>query len=912
MSSQHLFSIIIPTRQRHDTLKYSIQSVIQQSYTNFELIVMDNCSSPETHEVVVSFSDERIKYYRSPERLAMADNWELGLSYATGEYIFILGDDDGLMPDGIKIASNFIQEYNLKVISWLRYFYGWPDAIAPSVKNRLGVNLYNFVEICNGKNKLKQFYQGLISYEFLPMIYNSFVHRDIINYVISIAGKYCQSRSPDIFSGIVNSYFLDKYLYSFRALSITGTSGNSGGASQLFPGLNPKPMNDYLRDEQADNSNFYSDFLHVSNVPIPVIPEAIVIDTQFIAKQSFFSNDPDLKVNIKHFLKSISANINRDPSIYEKLKEYIFALADKHEISIGELQIPEKIILNEENIEVPQGFLFYEEGKTNHVRINCEQAGVSNVADAVKLAQAVLPDPRFIKVLQNFQEEDRSFSVSNTTDSSLTIIIDGVFFQMYQTGIARVWRSLLEEWKNNGFGRHIMILDRDGTAPQIPGLWYRTIPAYDYNHTDTDCQMLQEVCDQEGADLFISTYYTTPISTPSVFMAYDMIPEILGGNLDEPMWREKHRGIAHASAYISISESTANDLVKYFPDINSEVTVAHCGISSSFYLSPLEEIIQFQTKYGINKPYFLLVGAGSNYKNAILFFQGFAQLQSKTGFDVVCTGTGYLLGTEFRELAAGSVVHSLYLSDEELRAAYSGATALVYPSKYEGFGMPIAEALACGCPVITCANASIPEVAGEAAIYIKDDDIDAMTDALCEVQKFKVRNSLMTKGLEQAKQFSWSKMADTISSALINATLIRFNLREINLVIFPDWSQPEEVLYTELANIIKTITTHPNRSKITLLIDHQNISDEDANLALSSVMMNLLMEEELELDDSVEIVLMGQLNSSQWSALSSQLQGRIKLNAENQEAIASVGAEIIPVFDTLRSEDAEILRTELN
>lgn len=628
MSSKHLFSIIIPTRQRHDTLKYSIQSVIQQSYTNFELIVMDNCSSPETHEVVVSFSDERIKYYRSSERLSMADNWELGLSYATGEYIFILGDDDGLMPDGIEIASNFIQEYNLKIISWLRYFYGWHDAIAPSVKNRLGVNLYNFAEICNGKNKLKQFYQGLISHEFLPMIYNSFVHRDIINYVISIAGKYFQSRSPDVFSGIVNSYFLDKYLYSFRALSITGTSGNSGGASALFPGLNPKPMNDYIRDEQVNNQNFYSDFLHISNVPIPITVEIAIVDTQFIAKQSFFPNDPDLKVNIKHLLKSISANINRDPSIYEKLKEYIFALADKHEISIGELQIPEKIILNEENIEVPQGFLFYEEGKTNHVRINCEQAGVSNVADAVKLAQAVLPDPRFIKVLQNFQEEDRSFSVSNTTDSSLTIIIDGVFFQMYRTGIARVWQSLLEVWAKNGFAENIIVLDRIGTTPKVAGVRYRTIPAYDYNNTDIDRAMLQQVCEEEGADIFISTYYTTPLSTPSVFMAYDMIPEILGGNLDEPMWREKHRGIAHASAYISISESTANDLVKYFPDINSEITVAHCGISSSFYPAPVEEIIQFKSKYGINKPYFLLVGAVI-IKTLFYFFRGLLNFRVK-------------------------------------------------------------------------------------------------------------------------------------------------------------------------------------------------------------------------------------------------------------------------------------------
>ncbi|WP_442946592.1 hypothetical protein [Nostoc sp. 'Peltigera malacea cyanobiont' DB3992] len=74
--------------------------------------------------------------------------------------------------------------------------------------------------------------------------------------------------------------------------------------------------------------------------------------------------------------------------------------------------------------------------------------------------------------------------------------------------------------------------------------------------------MLQQICDEEEAELFISSYYTTPIETPSVFMAYDMIPEVLGGNLNEPMWREKHNGIKHASAFIAISENTAKDLSK--------------------------------------------------------------------------------------------------------------------------------------------------------------------------------------------------------------------------------------------------------------------------------------------------------------------------------------------------------------
>jgi|SanBayMetagenome_1026888.scaffolds.fasta_scaffold11420_2 FkbM family methyltransferase len=124
-----------------------------------------------------------------------------------------------------------------------------------------------------------------------------------------------------------------------------------------------------------------------------------------------------------------------------------------------------------------------------------------------------------------------------------------------------------------------------------------------------------------------------------------------------------------------------------------------------------------------------------------------------------------------------------------------------------------------------------------------------------------------------------------------------FNLRTINLVVFPDWSQPEHILSLELTKVIKIIETHPNRSQISLLIDNSNISDETASLILSSIVINLLMEEELDIDQGPEISLIGQLSPIQWQALVSYLTGRIKLNAENQEAIASVRAEIIPVYD---------------
>jgi hypothetical protein len=381
-------------------------------------------------------------------------------------------------------------------------------------------------------------------------------------------------------------------------------------------------------------------------------------------------------------------------------------------------------------------------------------------------------------------------------------------------------------------------------------------------------------------------------------MAYDMIPEVLGANFNEPMWQEKHYAIRHASAYISISENTARDLRKFFPDISSElVTVAHCGLSSIFTPARQEDINGFKTKYGISKPYFISVGGGSDYKNIKLFFQAFGQLASKQGFEIVCTGSGVLLESELRAYTSGCVVHKLQLSDEELRLAYAGAVALVYPSKYEGFGLPILEAIACGCPVITCPNSSLPEVAGEAALYVNDRDVEGLADALCEVQKPKVRNSLIAAGLEQAKKFSWSKMATTVSSALIDATLVRLNLKEINLIIFPDWTQPEESLGLELERVVRAIATHPDKSKITLMIYYSNINDEDAYLALSSVAMNLLMEEDLDISEGSEISMIRQLSEIQWEALMPRLYGRMVLENENREAIAYQKATTLPSYE---------------
>ncbi len=483
------------------------------------------------------------------------------------------------------------------------------------------------------------------------------------------------------------------------------------------------------------------------------------------------------------------------------------------------------------------------------------------------------------------------------------IIIDGVFFQLYQTGIARVWKSLLEEWSNNDFAKHIIVLDRASTAPKIPGIRYRQIPQYDYNDTDTDREMLQQICDEEAADLFISSYYTTPITTPSVFMAHDMIPELMGWDLNHPMWREKHYGIQHASAYIAVSENTAQDLIKCFPDINSDaVTVAPLGVQSTFNPAQSEEINAFKTNYGITKPYFLLVGSSTGYKNSTLFFEAFVKLATRNGFDIICTGSGGVLAPEWRTYTSGSTVHMLQLSDSELAIAYSGAIALVYPSKYEGFGLPILESMACGCPVITCANASIPEVAGEAAIYINDNDAEGLANALCEVQKPGIRQLLINRGIEQAKKFTWSSMAKTVSEVLIDTTIQTLNLREINLIIFPDWTQSEEILAAELEKVIGTLATHADSQYMTLLIDVSNNVDDYAEMLLSAVSMNLLMQD-LDISEGLEISLVSQLGDMQWEALLPRLKAKISLEFENQQVFSLAKIETLASCEVEKLDD---------
>jgi glycosyltransferase involved in cell wall biosynthesis len=348
----------------------------------------------------------------------------------------------------------------------------------------------------------------------------------------------------------------------------------------------------------------------------------------------------------------------------------------------------------------------------------------------------------------------------------MRLLVDGVFFQLNNTGIARVWQSLLPLVAQHG-DIELFMLDR-GNAPDIAGVTRLPFPSRKLAEQSADDSILiQRMCDHLEIDIFTSTYYTSPLATPMLLMVYDMIPELFGFDLTQRAWQDKELAISFSQRQLCISANTREDLLSFYPELDSErVVVAHCGVDGSVF-RPAEknQVEAFYLRHGIDRPYFLFVGSRvqhNGYKNSKLFFDALSGIEA-ADFDVVCVGGEREIEAEvLGRLPEGVRCHRFELSDADLSLAYSGALALVYPSLYEGFGMPVIEAMASGCPVITTAHGSLLEAAGDAACIISGTSVEEMRGALKRIRDKSYREELRRLGLVQSSRFCWQDMADAL------------------------------------------------------------------------------------------------------------------------------------------------------
>lgn len=266
-------------------------------------------------------------------------------------------------------------------------------------------------------------------------------------------------------------------------------------------------------------------------------------------------------------------------------------------------------------------------------------------------------------------------------------------------------------------------------------------------------------------DVFHPTYYDDYFldyieGKPFVLTVYDLIHQIFPEfGLYEKT--DKSKDLLHKSSkIIAISESTKADLINIFNIDEKKIVVTHLASSLKEAGSSISE--NFKNKFPPR--YLLYVGGRSGYKNFLFFAHVVSALmEEEKDLCVICTGSPfnekelYL----FNKTGITDRMYNTYVDDNELAYLYRNAAAFVFPSMYEGFGLPVLEAFACGCPVLVSSTSSLIEIGEDAASYFEPKNPASMMKAIKEVlSNEELRRDKINKGYQQVKKFSWQRTAD--------------------------------------------------------------------------------------------------------------------------------------------------------
>ncbi|MDR0868571.1 MAG: glycosyltransferase family 4 protein [Planctomycetota bacterium] len=271
-------------------------------------------------------------------------------------------------------------------------------------------------------------------------------------------------------------------------------------------------------------------------------------------------------------------------------------------------------------------------------------------------------------------------------------------------------------------------------------------------------------------DVFHPTYYDpyflAYLHKPFVLTIHDMIHEKFPAyfNQNDKTGFNKKNLALKSSKIIAISASTKNDILALYPEIAAEkITVVYHG--ASMKPAPLDVNVEKEN-------YLLFTGNRDGYKNFSTFAQAVAPLLLRYGLRLICTGRPFdspelaLLS----ELAIADRTVCRFAAEEELADLYAKAVAFIFPSLYEGFGIPILEAFAAGCPAILSNTSSLPEVGGDAAAYFDPYNVEEMRKAIESViTSPSLQKELVVKGRTRLSNFSWEKCAKKTAAVYAGA-----------------------------------------------------------------------------------------------------------------------------------------------
>jgi predicted O-linked N-acetylglucosamine transferase (SPINDLY family)/cephalosporin hydroxylase len=361
-------------------------------------------------------------------------------------------------------------------------------------------------------------------------------------------------------------------------------------------------------------------------------------------------------------------------------------------------------------------------------------------------------------------------------------------------------------------------------------------------------------------------------------------------------------GSAHCFSYGS-EQNTATVKVDRKKLGISEESVVFVSVANMFKITPELSHTWAKIIASVPNSVLLLFPFGPNWSNAYpkkTFLNNINKIFSEYGLQQTRCITLAPVPVPNRD----DIKEYLKLADVYLDSyPFSGTTSLIEPLEV---GLPIV-ARQGNCLRSAMGAAILQDIGMHDLVANSEESYIQLAIALgTEPELRKQKSDQIKQKMQSNPRFLDSRSYSAQMGALFQELLRKYQadalsnelkLRDINLIIFPDWSQPEELVSQDLASVIKAVVTHPAKSYMTLLVDTSNIAEEEGDLAVSGVVMNLAMEEELDVEEGPEISLTGKLSEMQWSALLPRLQARIILDHENQQAIAQANLKTIPSYE---------------
>lgn len=347
-----------------------------------------------------------------------------------------------------------------------------------------------------------------------------------------------------------------------------------------------------------------------------------------------------------------------------------------------------------------------------------------------------------------------------------------IFFLQNYGGISRYFKTLAQEF--SGLEQQVKIFSGLSCNNYLADLAPSLVKGYKLNRYPKNTAriinqlnrlILGKQIERWQPDVLHETYYskrqTSSSNCARVTTVYDMIHELFPDSFahNDRTTEMKKAVFNRVDHIVSISHSTKTDLVRLFGIDESKISVVHLGVDSAFAEQPA-----IDTNIG-ERPFLLYVGGRGGYKNFETMLRAISEDQRLANdFDIVAFGGGRFSESEHKLIEAlnfrqGQVMQ-ISGSDQVLVQLYRDAAAFVYPSLYEGFGLPPLESMMCDCPVISSNTSSMPEVIGAAGEYFDPNNTSSLSQAISNVVYSPIRKQqLIDAGKERVKLFTWNKCA---------------------------------------------------------------------------------------------------------------------------------------------------------